>query len=180
MILLGLDPGLAACGWATVEYNWAAMAVERIGTYRTTPSPAKLRISAAEDLVRRGLELASATDAAIVDLDAAGDQVIICAEAMSYPRSASAAAKMAIAWGIICAVASHHRTRIVLASPRQIRAAIGVPPGGGKREVQRALEKQLGAIDWPRRRADVEHAADALAAVVACVNLATVRDDAHH
>ena len=176
VLLLGLDPGLAACGWALATYDGRALSDIRVGTITTAPSARRQRTLACEDHVRRGRELADALRYIAGQWDCgrwSPAVAAVCAEAMSHPRHASSAAKLALAWGVI--VGALGTLPIAQASPQQVKLVVAGRRDASKADVQAALDLAYGPIDWPRRKADVEHAADALAAVVACLGADVIR-----
>jgi Holliday junction resolvasome RuvABC endonuclease subunit len=97
--------------------------------------------------------------------------VAIAAEAMSFPRNASNAAKMALSWGVIAAISEALQLPIVQSSPKEVKRAVASDPGASKEEVMAALiGKYPGQFDRfmaTSPKADLEHGFDAAATVIA-------------
>jgi crossover junction endodeoxyribonuclease RuvC len=163
-LILGVDGGLATCGLALAAIrNDGSLDLLKVATVRTTKSAAKRGVYASDDNVRRCRELAAELHCFVY-----GSLALICAEAMSFPRSSSTAAKMGMGWGVLAALAYELEVPIVQASPQQIKLALCGKKNASKAEVQAAIEDRWSHVQWPKRKADVEHAADAAAAIVAC------------
>ena len=170
-LLLGLDPGLASCGVALVELAEPVRPVA-LAVLRTRPSPKRRSILACEDSMRRAAELALGLAAW---LDRLG-LVAVCSEAQSWPRSAGSAAKVALAFGVLAAQAQARGLPVLQASPQRVKAAVAGSRTASKGEVAEALAVRFGALPWPAGlpRGQREHAADALAAAVACLDAPAV------
>lgn len=168
MVILGVDPGLASFGWAVTDVvRDGSLAVIELGVFRTTKSATKRNVLAADDTVRRAREL----DQRLVELiERHGVPAVICAESMSFPRSASAAAKMAVTWGLICALANDCDAPIAQCSPQALKKALTGSSSSSKTDVQQALEVRFGNRELLAHLGKTirEHAADALGAIVAC------------
>jgi Holliday junction resolvasome RuvABC endonuclease subunit len=166
-LILGVDGGLATCGLALAAIrNDGSLDLLKVATVRTTKSAAKRGVYASDDNVRRCRELATELHYFVCNYP--GTLSLICAEAMSFPRSSSTAAKMGMGWGVLAAFAHELEVPIVQASPQQIKLALCGKKTASKSEVQAAIEDRWSHVQWPKRKADVEHAADAAAAIVAC------------
>lgn len=166
MIVLGCDPGLANFGIAVVELE--PLRVITLEVLRTKKSTAKALV--ADDNVRRSREIA----ASLLEL-CKHRPVAICAEAMSHPRNASAAGKLSMSWGVLSAISALLDIPIVQASPQRIKKATCGRADASKAEVQRALVDRFGALVWPTPGGVIEHAADALGAVIACLDSDVMR-----
>lgn len=168
MIALGIDPGFASLGLAAVELPALSVAatprVPRCWVERTEPSAKKRDVRASEDLVRRCRELAVALERAIAEWHPA----VACAETMSWPRDQKAATRVALAWGIIAAVLERHGIPLVQASPQEVKKALCGRKDASKDDVQLAVENAVEAVTWPAQKTLHEHAADAIAVVLAC------------
>lgn len=91
--VLGVDTGLATLGWALTDAHGAPIA---LGRHASKPT-AGLRV--AEDLAMR-VDLQVAMLADLVDrVRAAGVDLVVGIEAMSWPRSSAAIAAIALCWG---------------------------------------------------------------------------------
>lgn len=172
MILLGVDPGFAVMGFAAVELHpdkhrdkltcWVV---------RTEPSHRKRNVRASEDNVRRTREIAKAVSKAIYE----HEPLVLCVETMSWPRNAGSVAKIALAWGALCAVAERHGIAIVQASPQEVKKAVTGSKTASKAEVIQAIEARWPDVVWPEQATLVEHAADAAAVVLATLDSDVVR-----
>lgn len=169
-IVFGLDPGLATLGLAVVELVPGGERVLSLAVFRSQKS--KRKIPQSEDRVRRCQELTTWLTAVINVQRPA----VICTEAQSWPRNASATAMIGMAWGVIAALAEIHGFGIVQASPQEIKKAVAGNKQASKAEILQALELAYPlAPSWPTPASVAEHAADALAAIVACLNTPVIK-----
>ncbi len=171
--IVGCDPGLANFGVAVVELGRHGECVVHLETIATIKSSRKLSVLAAHDNVRRCRELSARL---LVVAGQHGPRVI-CAESMSAPRSASSAAKLAMSWGALSAVAQLLGLPLVQASPQAIKRTVAGHAAASKADVQGALMQRFGLPELfeGMRKGDVEHAADALGAAVTCLDSDVVR-----
>jgi len=171
-IVLGVDPGLASFGYAIVELEPNGGAELRtLGVLHTSKTDAKRKVLASDDSLRRARELDEALWAVINAL--ASRPVVICAESMSFPRSASVAAKMGISWGLIAAFANDVGCPVAQCSPQQMKKILCGASNASKVDVQQALDRRFfpsgsGSLFAGVKKTDREHCADALGAVIAC------------
>lgn len=136
--ILGLDPGLANFGWAVLSFEKEGPArVENFGTFETEKSDKKRKVLASDDNVRRALLLA----AFLNGLFKGNSPVAVCAEAMSFPRNSSNAAKTALSWGCIVAFSELHHVPILQASPQAVKIHMCATKTASKEDVQRAVWK---------------------------------------
>ena len=145
------------------------------GVLRTEPSARKRGVLASSDDTRRTRELAAALRPLVDRADA------LAVEAWSQPRHASAAVKMARAWGVLVTLAGDRP--IVEASPQAIKLATAGSKTASKEAVVRAVAFTLSGAG--RMLADVprtlrEHAADACGAVLASLRSDVVRMGRRH
>ena len=164
--VVGVAPGFASLGLARVEFRAdGCVVVDELATVRTRKAGRKGGVLATEDNLRRAQEIGEAL-ARWVGQD---DVVAVCTESQSWPRNAGAAAKVAMAWGVLAEVARWAGVPVLQASPQRIKEVATGSRKATKVEVQRALRARYPLMPpWPKRKADVEHCADALAAVWAC------------
>uniref|UniRef100_A0A6H1ZB09 Putative Crossover junction endodeoxyribonuclease n=1 Tax=viral metagenome TaxID=1070528 RepID=A0A6H1ZB09_9ZZZZ len=178
IVVLGVDPGLAKFGWVLVELGdkWRVL---EAGCIETASETTKAGVTASEDLARRGRRLHGELITAIANHHIKPQ--VICAEAMSYPRvpgkggkgstiMPKPVAQLGYAWGVICALANElDGAPICHASPQAIKKAVCGLANASKADVQLALEHMMGLrIFEGLNKGKVDHAADALGAVVAC------------
>lgn len=190
--IIGIDPGFASCGYAIIDIGPSTKEamVASLGVLRTKVSDKKQKVLASHDNVRRGRELVrplrdlmlSGRILAEKDLfaPAALKPVgLVCAESMSFPRSASAAAKVAITWGLIIALLDQFDLPLLQASPQQVKRAVVGSASASKDEVKDALCKRFGRGLHRMVKAipasEHEHCFDALASAVACLDTDEVR-----
>jgi crossover junction endodeoxyribonuclease RuvC len=161
--LVCLDPGFASVGYATLVFNTgAAPFVHEFGIIRTAKSDKKQKVLAVEDNLRRTMEIATK----LRWLCTLHRTVGICAEAMSFPRSSSVAAKMALAWGAIASLSEAAMIPILQATPMQVKKAVTGVKTSTKDEVIEAVEKLYPEIVEKRAtipRGQWEHCHDAVA-----------------
>jgi len=170
--LLGIDPGLSALGLARLALTPDGERVEALAVIRTDKSSKKREILAAEDNVRRVGELADA----LAPWFAHPGTVAVCAEAQSWPRNAAACAKVGMAWGVIVALARRHGLPVIQAAPQDVKRATAWRRDASKEAVRAAMEARYpDRPPWPLPAGVIEHAADALAVAVTCLEHPTVK-----
>lgn len=185
-IVLGVDCGLAKLGYAFVQLGdkWN---VRALGCITTAPATAKAGITASADLARRARNIHVALCNLCVEN---GMPLVICAEAFSYPRvpgkvrgtcprckrSGSSimpkpVAQLGYGWGVLCSLANEMREApIAQVSPQDIKKALCGRGNATKADVQEQLKihfRQMALFE-KLNKGHVEHAADALGAIVAC------------
>jgi len=181
LIVLGLDPGFSALGYALV--NLYTKKLVSLGVVRTKKSDKKRRVLASDDNLRRSREI----HRELMNLLGEHDDdrlmgcghydgtncVAVCAEAMSFPRNSSAAAKVAMSWGIIASVADRFGLPVVQASPQEIKKKLCGRKDASKEDIEAAVKKLYRADDsWLKNVPDSlhEHAWDALSAIAGCAD----------
>lgn len=189
-IILGIDPGFASLGYAVLNLTPEGPEVASLGVVRTKKSDKKQRVLAADDNIRRLRELYRPIDSLVRDgilpgqpARGRGKQVVfgpptnvklLCAEKMSFPRNASAAAKMAMSWGLIVASLERWGLPLLQASPQDIKRRVTGDASASKEDVQNALKKRFGRglarMVSSLPEGEHEHAFDALASAVACLD----------
>lgn len=200
--VLGLDPGLRSIGWAVFRlYRDGKLDLVAAGMFGTVKSDKKLKVGSTDDNFRRAREAAAFMRGLVEEYDVRA----IGAEAMSFPRSSSVAAKMAMCWGALAMLTDvRDPLPLVQATPQALKKAAGVAPlprqpkvDPGDKEaakvankVRRALKVQskegvqqamsgmfplLGEILDSIPKGEREHPADACAAVVCALPSAEFR-----
>lgn len=160
--LLGLDPGFASLGYAVVDLLPTPHVVS-FGVFETAKSSKKQHVLSTEDNVRRSILISRALRGWATF---APRCVGICAEAMSFPRSSSVAAKMALTWGAIASLSEAANIPILQASPQQVKVSACGVKTATKDEVQAAvlrLYPEIAAMRAGIVRGQWEHPHDALA-----------------
>lgn len=181
LYVLGIDPGFASIGLAVVAIgpNPQDDRPVRMALFRTQKSSAKRKVRASDDNLERAKEIAQWLQTMVQTYDVK----LICAETMSFPRSASVAAKMAMCWGVIAAISSRDRIPVTQASPQEIKKTMCQNKSASKEEVQASLNLLFRTdlvgpncvlADARLPGSQLEHPYDALAAVVACRDSAEV------
>ena len=175
ILLLGLDPGFANVGWALVQLDDDAKeTIVDMGLIETEKSSKKQNVLASNDNYRRAREISRA-----IRLLKPRPQAV-CAEAMSFPRNASAAAKVAMTWGVVADYCEAENIAMLMASPKELKRAVCSDATASKTQIQEALRGRFGARPVELLKAagvppsSQEHPYDALAAVVACLHSETL------
>lgn len=175
VFVLGIDPGFARCGVAIVELAPLSERVRSVAVIETSPSSKKIGVLATDDNFRRGRELAGRLTTIVESFKPA----VIAAESMSFPRDSSSAAKVAMCWGVLCAIAYRYNLPLIQASPKQIKKVLCGVSTASKSEVQSALIERYSSAfdrftsDYPFTKR--EHGFDAVGAVVACLDSEVIR-----
>jgi crossover junction endodeoxyribonuclease RuvC len=173
--VLGIDPGFAMCGVGVVQLTAQREHVVGVSVVETKPAGKQSDILTTIDNVRRGRELAGQLNTIIEDVR----PIAIAAESMSFPPHASAAAKMAMCWGVLCALSYRYDLPLIQAGPKAIKKAVCGRASASKLDVQQVLSKRYsGAFerftrDYPQSKH--EHGFDAIGAVVACLDSDVIR-----
>ena len=174
-VLLGLDPGFASIGYAIVNISDPYKeVVQKLGVAMTEKSSNKTRVLATEDNFRRAKVIASYIRPYALTVDA------ICVEAMSYPRNASTAAKLALFWGVLAAVVEDLSIPVVQVSPQNIKSFLCSKKTASKLEVKEAVlyrfaqckRSKMALDDYLSRypKTKQEHGFDALGAVLSSLD----------
>lgn len=182
-IVLGLDPGFASIGWAKVRIYSRTEEVIALGVFHTEKSTKKQGVLSVEDNVRRTREVACFFAEMCINRNLHKERVtVVCAESMSFPRNASAAAKVAMSWGALVATLERcGDLPLVQASPQEVKLAVCGRKDASKLDVLQALRARYGAkFDRACNAAGcppsmLEHPVDALAVIVACLDSEVVR-----
>ena len=177
IFVLGIDPGFASSGYAVVGLLPEKEVVCLMGVIRTEKSDAKRAVLASDDNLRRARSIYNELERLC---GVCGVVRVICAESMSFPRNASAAAKVAMCWGLIAALSQARGIPIVQVTPKQLKKALCQDGSASKEQVQEALRMRYNPQvldDHLARvpRGQEEHPYDALAAVVACLDSDPIR-----
>lgn len=175
--VLGIDPGFAKLGVAriVVDPDHGDCLIE-LQVFKTQPSPKKQKILAMDDNLRRICELVDGVKSYIEWAD------VVCTESFSPPRHASAAAKIAFAWGAVAALCRSLDKPILQCSPQHLKKAMTGSRSASKADIKAAVDRAFGeatAVDLLEQNSIVpsneEHCYDAAAAVLACLDSATVK-----
>jgi crossover junction endodeoxyribonuclease RuvC len=166
--IVGIDPGFASIGWAVLDVGArGSLNVESMGVFETKKALKKQRALTIEDNVRRATEITRFLRKLV---DVSGT-IAICAEAMSFPRNSSAAAKMAMTWGVLVALAEELQVPIFQATPQEVKIALCNKRTASKEEIQDAIRrrhKRTLNLQTKIKATAHEHAFDAIAAAETC------------
>lgn len=184
--ILGVDPGFSNVGWCVIGYQDTHMIPLTFGVIRTEKSNAKREVRAADDNLRRAREIADAVMKLYLGYrDPSGVEwkpKCVCAEAMSFPRNASAAAKVAMTWGVFATCSTVLQTPIVQATPQEVRRSLlgFIGKKASKDEVRDAVLKRFPSLKdheaWTSIPSSLhEHVYDSFAAALACQDSEVVR-----
>lgn len=173
IFLLGIDPGFANLGYSILELTASWKKLQVAGVLCTEKSDKKRKVLAADDNVRRARQIA----AVLENLVQTNSVSVICAESMSFPRNASAAAKMAMSWGIIASITERLRLPLLQVSPQELKMAVCGKKSATKEEVQASIKRQLSVEKFlsGTARSLHEHAYDSVGATLACLDSEVVR-----
>jgi len=181
MKLIGIDPGLAACGVAIVDITSVTPRVITLNVVRTAPSAKKRRLRSADDLGDRVRGIATVLRAR---LEEHRDLVAICVEAAVIPvvggrmrAKPSILIALGRVRGLLDAFAVERGLPIIEETAQTLKLLTAGRRDASKADVQAALELRFPEVKalWPTQKTLIEHAADALAAVVAGLESDVVR-----
>lgn len=167
MRILGVDGGLAHMGLALASYDGKELQLEGLAVSKTSPSARKHGIRRGDDNMRRAREQARVLATWVTE----GQPDLICYEAQSFGMKGQIAMKQAAtSFGLLAAIAELRNLGMLCVSPQEIKKAMcPTLQTVGKHEVIGAAIKRFPKASWPTVKADFEHAADAIGAVVACL-----------
>ncbi len=188
-VVVGFDPGFASCGFAVVQLFPAYETVLEMGVIRTSKSDKKTKTFAADDNLRRCREVAKEVERLLmqgtIETLPSGashhywSRRAVCAEAMSFPRSASVAAKMAMTWGVLVANVERAKLPLLQATPQEMKVKLTGRKDASKEDVEAALKKKYGKAIARHVKGIPpslhEHAYDALASIVTCLDSEVIR-----
>jgi crossover junction endodeoxyribonuclease RuvC len=171
VIVLGVDPSLCNTGIAAVELLADGERVLETLVVRTAPSAKKRRVLVGDDNVRRISEIAEALDAAIQR----HRPVALVVEAPAGSKGAQAARALALALATVVTVARLRGLPLVQVQPLDVKRAVCGAKSADKGEIILAIERRHPEVVWPSPASVIEHAADAVGAVVAALGTDTLR-----
>jgi Holliday junction resolvasome RuvABC endonuclease subunit len=186
-LALGIDPGFAAMGWAVLDVEPVVPVMIRAGVIETEPSSKKARVGAADDVTRRLRLICHDLEHYALDLPFGVDRNrdrgawtirFVCAESNTKGKiSASTAAKLGSAWAVVVAFSSILNLPIVQLPPGELKKKMTNSKTASKEDIRLALYAAVSmtsvfeTVDYRLR----EHAHDAAAAVVACLDTEVAR-----
>jgi len=171
-VILGIDPGLAHFGYSVVHLQRDSETILQLGVFKTEPSKSKT-MAKTEDLFVRSVSMAKKLEWLISNYHV----VMICAERFSYPPQSSNAVKMAVSWGIIGSIAARRDITLIMKSPQEIKKKICGKNSASKEDVENTVVARYPQSKYAfdsfyraYKKEDREHAFDATAAAVACLD----------
>jgi len=169
--VLGCDPGLASFGVAIIELDAVSERLLSAGVVRTKPSAKKHKVLASDDTLRRAKEIYRKLDELVRGYNVRA----IAAESMSYPRIGNQMMvkqiqQLGVAWGILAGLSCAHGLAVVQCSPQALKKALCDTSTASKVDVQLAIASRFGCVFDGMNKGDLEHAADAIGAVLACLD----------
>lgn len=171
--ILGVDPGFSALGVAEVFINSEDDRPGQCAVIRTEKSVKKRGVRASDDNLRRIVEISRE----LRPWFQAG-LIAVCAESQSWPRNSMSCAKVGMAWGVVGTLADEYGVPILQATPQEIKKYMTGKKSATKKQVQAAVEGRwlkCPEIQWPKQTTLHEHAADAYAAVISCMDHQTIQ-----
>ena len=168
MIVLGLDPGFASCGYAemSLDSDGHTIDVSRMGVIRTKKASKKRNLLQADDATRRTKELSALIGMMVRDCD------IVCSEALSEGFSNAITSKlMGMVWGVMTAHVQINGRPLLTVSPAALRSRLLLPPKASKDDLRDAMWGRFGQAKLQKLllgtpKGQRQHAYDALAAAV--------------
>lgn len=170
-LLIGVDPGFTAMGIAEVTLLPHEEIVRRVAVVRTAKRSEK-GVRVIEDELRRVKELGAALGGWLSD-----GVIAICMEEQGHPPKASRTniRKMAYPVAVVGALAGERGIPVLPVPPKRLKQTLTGSGTATKKAVKAALEARYGEIEWPKQSTLHEHASDALAAIVACLDHTTIQ-----
>lgn len=175
--VLGIDPGFAKLGVARVNVDpeHGDMLME-LAVYQTKPSAKKRKVLAMDENLRRLGELVDNVRPHIERAD------VVCMESFSPPRHASAAAKIAFAWGAVIALCRALDKPVLQCSPQLLKKTLTGARNASKHDIAAAVDRVFGEHNVVAELerggiapSNAEHCYDAAAAIITCLDSETVR-----
>ena len=163
--VVGVDPGLASMGLAVVELKAGGPELLSLQVVRTKPPAKKLRLRQADHDAERVRLLVAALAEQITP-----DTLAICYEAPAGGRSARGAKALALCVGALVALAELHKLPLLSVSPQELKEKLTGSRSASKATMIEAITLRWPDAAWPLPASTWEHAADAAAAIVACLD----------
>jgi crossover junction endodeoxyribonuclease RuvC len=159
VIVLGIDPGLAATGYGVVAQRGGRLLALDGGVIDTPAGrPSEARLAAIFDRVG--------------DLLAEHDPGAVALEALYFGQNVRTAFAVGQARGVALLAAGQRAVLCVDYTPQQIKSAVCGSGRAAKGQVQDMVKRLLGLPEPPRP----DHAADALAVAICHLNHAPLRE----
>lgn len=173
--VLGLDPGFASFGYSVLRFTPEGEEVVAVNVIRTKKTGKKRNVLASDDNFRRARAIASVLREVVVGFQPRA----LAAEALSLPRNASAAAKVAMSWGILADIVEEFQIPLVQQSPQGIKKTLCGKVSATKVEVQEVVMKRYPGAFQPfmdaTPKGQWEHGFDSVSAVLATIDSDVLR-----
>ncbi|MDR2151097.1 MAG: crossover junction endodeoxyribonuclease RuvC [Spirochaetaceae bacterium] len=157
--IIGVDPGLASCGWGIVDVGDQRIRYVVHGCIETeAATPRAQRLLAIYRMFKTVLDEYQPTEAAI--------------ETLYFARNVSSAIPVAEARGVLCMTLAERGLPVREFTPNAIKQAVVGRGAADKVQVQELVRIILGLSTIP----SPDHAADALGAALCCANTQVFRD----
>jgi crossover junction endodeoxyribonuclease RuvC len=157
MMILGIDPGIRACGVAVVSLTNARPAVRRCTTIRTTTGTLTERLQFIADELRAEMGIFSVDVIGLED-----QQGAMIGASLRGQNTAGSVAKTARVEGIVHGLAAALGVEVIVVTPSEAKRAVGCTSRATKAQIKRAVHVMTREIG---RRS--EHATDAMAVAIA-------------
>jgi len=173
--VIGVDPGFANFGYGVMFLGTGVEWITEVSVIRTQKTNKKQNVKAAADNFRRAQEISKAFHKVVNKVKPAA----IVAETMSFPRNASVAAKMAMAFGVLADICYVYDLPMVQATPQEIKKYLCDNKSATKEAVQEALlgryPGQFDAFMKVVPRSKWEHGFDSIGAILTSLDSDVVR-----
>jgi len=170
MLVLGLDISMVNTGWVTaVSDSDGRLFIKDCGVIQTEKLETGEDVSNTVDSMRRAAKVHDVLEKVCLSQK----PTIVCVEAMSWPRNAASAIKMAMAWGAIAPLIIGRP--LIEVGPQEIKKVLTGSRSATKKEVEEAVKKRLthSSTSVPLLEQKIpkkvlrEHCWDALGAILA-------------
>jgi len=143
MKILGIDPGLARCGYALLEQSGNDVRLIECGCITTEPKKPEYQ---------RLLEIKQDLDAIIKKFK----PETVCVESLFFETNVKTAMSVSQARGVILATAAEHKLKIIEVTPLQVKISATGYGKADKKQVQEMVVKilKLKKIPTPDDAAD--------------------------
>lgn len=181
--ILGLDTGLGHFGYAVLSFHRSEssgrLALTAAGgpvfsVITTNKSDKKRQVAATEDNIRRCRELTPPLLRLIHPSSGLNVRALIV-EAMSFPRNASAVAKIGMAFGVVAILSEVFNLPVVQLSPQEVKKRLCGRQNASKEEIQSVVSLLYPMTVGVVSNGLAEHAYDALAVAHASLDTEVVR-----
>lgn len=176
--ILTFDPSFRHFGWAAMDIHTKSEEVIATGVIVTKKADKKLKRYAGDDDHR----CCRIITEQLIHVIAEWEPLLICAESLSPPRSQRAAMLMGMGWAILSAVSFINEVPVLQMQVQDIKEANAGSRKASKEEIRKAVceryPEAANRVSHINPDGLHEHAYDAIAAAVACLDsteIATLR-----